>query len=495
VYRLSRLLAPLSAVAFLAIAAPAAHAQTVSFPSKGTTVTMVDPGPTLDYVNLTVTADDLADTKVFLGGSAADVVIDADSVRSARYDDDSNAEHELSTPECSIYNTTNVYEDAVITPSGANSYTAQLPKGDVIWRDTMGVNVGVIGDDLDCQNLEDGDYDGLQLDWDDAQDISGFAWDAPAAPVVTATGGRQQVALSFPQERGTDYEVFRVLNGQTTLFARINGSADDEQYVVSRDTDEQDLTVGTEYVLYVVAHRQFYNVGELESETSDPSNTVTVSTAAYQTIQSLGGPSGSTTATSAQFSWSIANDTGDAPWCGLDLTENSGTEVSCTTSGATVAGLAVGAHTFTVYPSYGETPISYSWTVVAPPVVVPPVVTPPVTTPKNPVDLDGDGIDNNWLVGGKAAPAPATPKAKVSAGKVELKLTTAPKGATKIRVYRADGKGGYKLVKTLTAKSKTFTDKKVKAGHTYKYKTVGVNAKGQQGKASGAVTAKVKKKK
>jgi hypothetical protein len=127
--------------------------------------------------------------------------------------------------------------------------------------------------------------------------------------------------------------------------------------------------------------------------------------------------------------------------------------------------------------------------------VAPPVVTaPPVTTPKNPVDLDGDGIDNNWLVGGKAAPAPGASKAKVSPGKVELKLTAAPKGAAKIRVYRADGNGGYKLVKTLAAKSKTFTDKAVKAGHTYKYKTVGVNAKGQQGTASKTATAKVKKK-
>jgi hypothetical protein len=61
-------------------------------------------------------------------------------------------------------------------------------------------------------------------------------------------------------------------------------------------------------------------------------------------------------------------------------------------------------------------------------------------------------------------------------------------------VYRADGNGGYKLVKTLKAGSKSFTDSKVKAGKTYKYKTVAVNAKGQQGKASGTATAKVKKK-
>ena len=62
-----------------------------------------------------------------------------------------------------------------------------------------------------------------------------------------------------------------------------------------------------------------------------------------------------------------------------------------------------------------------------------------------------------------------------------------------LRVYRADGKRGYKLVKTLAPKRKSFTDTKVKPGHTYKYKTVGVNAKGQQGKASKAATAKVKK--
>jgi hypothetical protein len=77
----------------------------------------------------------------------------------------------------------------------------------------------------------------------------------------------------------------------------------------------------------------------------------------------------------------------------------------------------------------------------------------------------------------------------------ELKLAAVPKGAKTVRVYRAGGKGGYKLVKTLSPKSKTFTDKNVKPGHTYKYTTVGVNAKGQQGKASKTATATVKKKK
>ena len=130
--------------------------------------------------------------------------------------------------------------------------------------------------------------------------------------------------------------------------------------------------------------------------------------------------------------------------------------------------------------------------VTAPP--APPAGTTPPKTPANPADLDGDGITNSWLIGGKAAPAPGTPKASVSGGKVNLKLPAAPKAAKSVRVYRADGNGGYKLVKTLTAKSKTFTDTKVKPGHSYNYKTVAVNAKGQQGKASGAAKVSVKKK-
>ena len=46
---------------------------------------------------------------------------------------------------------------------------------------------------------------------------------------------------------------------------------------------------------------------------------------------------------------------------------------------------------------------------------------------------------------------------------------------------------------TVSPKAKTFTDKKVKPGKTYRYKSVAVNAKGQQGAASKPVTVKVKK--
>jgi hypothetical protein len=207
-------------------------------------------------------------------------------------------------------------------------------------------------------------------------------------------------------------------------------------------------------------------------------------------------PAASTTARSAQFSWTMgANDAGDAPYCLLDRTENSATEIPCTVTGVTIDGLSVGAHTLSVYPWDGESAYTHSWTVADAPTPPAPVVPTPPTPPKNLADLDGDGIDNTWLIGGKLAPAPRTPKARVTGGNVKLVLAAAPKGAKKTRVYRADGKGGYKLVKTLSPKSKTFTDKKVKPGHTYKYKVVAVNAKGQQGKASKAVTATTKKKK
>ena len=147
-----------------------------------------------------------------------------------------------------------------------------------------------------------------------------------------------------------------------------------------------------------------------------------------------------------------------------------------------------------MYPSDGENAYSYAWTVDAAPVAAPVIVTP--AAPKAPAvkaDPDGDGIKNTWFVGGKPAPAPSTPKARLVGGNVKLKLGAPLKKASKVRVYRAIGKGAFKLVKTLSAKAKSFTDKKVKPGKTYTYKTVAVNAKGQQSKASKKATVKVGK--
>ncbi len=218
----------------------------------------------------------------------------------------------------------------------------------------------------------------------------------------------------------------------------------------------------------------------------------TASTDVVQTFQFGAGPAASTTARSAQFSWSITGNPDEAPVCVLDPPDlqHSPTKPRAPPTGATLDGrLSARTRSSCRSPDFEARPTSTSGHHSA--------ARPPGRRPSHdPVDLndlDGDGIDNTWLVGGKAAPAPATPKAKVTGGNVKLTLKKAPKGAKKIRVYRADGKGGYKLVKTLSVKSKSFTDKKIKAGHTYKYKTVAVNAKGQQGAASKTATVKVKK--
>jgi hypothetical protein len=506
--RLQRVLAPLSVAAAFAVAAPAALAVpgTVQFPKMGTAVTtvqIVDPGVSSPTVHLTVTAAtpaDLVHTKVFLGGNATvspDTAIGADGVHDARYDDDYS---DLSTDTCSVYDSSLRYDVVVTTNPAGDEFSADLPKGELIDFDQTGVDVAIVGRESACSSHG---VAGLTTDFlQDNQSITGFSWNNPAQPdITTATGGRQQVALSFDQERGTHYDIYKVVGGvreSAPLIENVRGNGDDVQVVITDDTDGHPLAPGTPYTFQVLAVRNFFLAGDLDSSSlfSPFSAPVTATTTPYQTVAFGAGPAASTTARSAQFSWSITdNPDGATPWCGLDVTETSGTEVPCTTTGAAVDGLALGAHTLTVYPDYSSDGFTYAWTVVDVPTVTPPP-TPPAapTAPKNPTDVDGDGIDNNWLVGGKAAPAPATPKASVSGGKVKLKLAGAPKGAKSVRVYRADGNGGYQLVKTLGAKSTAFTDAKVKPGHSYKYKTVAVNAKGQQGKASGAVTAKVKKK-
>ena len=150
-----------------------------------------------------------------------------------------------------------------------------------------------------------------------------------------------------------------------------------------------------------------------------------------------------------------------------------------------------------MFPADGEAAYSRSWTVTAAPAApaAPAAATPvaPAAKPAVKTDPDGDGIQNTWLIAGKAAPSPAAPKASVSGGNVKLKLGKPVKNAKKVRVFRASGKGAYKLVKTLGSKTAAFTDRSVKRGVTYSYKTVAVNAKGQQSKASAKMVVKVKK--
>ena len=75
--------------------------------------------------------------------------------------------------------------------------------------------------------------------------------------VTDVSGGRREVALSFDQEPGTQYDIYRV--GEDTPFAsNIRGNGDDVQVVLNEDADGQSLTPGTEYKFQVKATRLFH---------------------------------------------------------------------------------------------------------------------------------------------------------------------------------------------------------------------------------------------
>ena len=499
---LPRLLGSASVVVALAAAAsPAQAASTVTFPEGETPVTTVqitDPGPSSPTVHLVVTAADpanLAATHVFLGNdySIPYSAVGVDGVRDARYAED--AESEISTDTCLVYDGSDVVAGTPVTVSG-NSYSADLPKGDVIAFETTGVAVGIVDEDADCENEG---YHGVAVDYiATKQEIDGFSWAAPAAPLVAATGGRRQVALSFDQERGTQYDIYRT--GSDVPFAEnIRGNGDDVQVVLSEDAEGQPLAPGTAYSFQVKATRLFNVWNDERTDMFQPVSPLgapaAATTAPVQVVTFTAGPAASTTARDAQFAWTISgNEAGEAPFCFLDATETSGTEVPCSATGASLAGVAVGAHKLTVYPADGESAYSREWTVTAAAAAAPATPAAPAV-PATPAkaDPDGDGIANTWLINGKAAPAPAAPKASSVAGAVKLTLGKPGKKAKKVRVYRATGNAKYKLVATVSPKAKTFTDKKVKPGKTYHYKSVAVNAKGQQGASSKPATVKVKK--
>jgi hypothetical protein len=138
-----------------------------------TTVTITDPGAMYSSVHLTVTAPTHADL---------------------------------------VYDSSLRYDSAPVTVSGGgtgSSLTADLPKGVFIAFEKTEVAVGVIGQDAPCHSSG---VAGLAITYPSVhQTIDGFAWNAPATPVITAVaGGRHQVALSFDQEPGTHYEICAV---------------------------------------------------------------------------------------------------------------------------------------------------------------------------------------------------------------------------------------------------------------------------------------------
>ena len=98
-------------------------------------------------MHLVVTAADAADlaaTHVFLGNdySIPYSAVSADGVRDARYAD--GADDEVSTPDCLVYDGSELVADTPVVVSG-NSYSADLPKGDVISFESTGVAVGIVG--------------------------------------------------------------------------------------------------------------------------------------------------------------------------------------------------------------------------------------------------------------------------------------------------------------------------------------------------------------
>lgn len=506
--RLPRLLAPVMAVAAVAAVAPSAYAATTATFSNAT-VEITDPGSSSPTVHLVATVTDpshLADTRVFLGldSSTPDYSIGVDGVRDAVYDD--SYDGELSTYGCSIYDGTRMYSPAVT--AGADSFSVDLPKGEIIGFESAGVAVGDIASDTPCDN--GAGFHGVTMDYPTVhQTIDGFSWDAPAAPAVTAAGGRRAITLSFDQEPGTQYDIYRVVDGarETDPFvANVRGDGSQVPVVIDQDPDGNQLDADTAYQFQVQATRLFnvWQGSDMIQPTSPFSTVVSAATAPVQTVRFVTTPPATTSDTTAQLTWVMdGNSAGEAPWCWLDDI----TQVSCTATGASLTGLTLGQHKLSVYPADGERSFEVIWSVVAAPApapapvapapVVPPVVV-PTPAPQSTTDLDGDGIENTWLVAGKPVAAPKAPKARVSSKAVKLrlpKLAKAVKGAKKVRIYRADGKHGFKLVGTVSRKGRKFTDRKIKRGHTYRYKTVAVNAKGRQSKASKPVKVKVRRKK
>jgi hypothetical protein len=366
-------------------------------------VQFTDPGPSSPTVHLVVTAavpSDLAATRVFIGGdnSIPYSSVGVDGVRDARYAED--ALNDISTPTCLVYDGSDVVAGTAVFVSG-NSYSADLPKGDVISFESTGVAVGIVGQDADCANEG---YHGVAVDYiDTKQDIDGFSWAAPAAPVVTATGGQRQIALSFDQERGTQYDVYRT--GSDVPFAEnIRGNGDDVQVVLNEDAEGQSLAPGTAYSFQVKATRLFHVWNDARDDMFQPESPLSAAAAAttapVQVVTFTAAPEASTTARNAQFAWTISgNDAAEAPYCLLDLTETSATEVPCTATGAGLADLALGAHKLTVFPADGEGAYSREWTVTA----VAPAAPAAPATPAAPADqADAPATTTAPVIGDRA---------------------------------------------------------------------------------------------
>ena len=225
--RRSRLLAPVCVAAAFAVAAPAAHAATITFPAGGpvaTTVTITDPGPASDSVHLTVTAADpgkLADTHVFFGASQPWFAIGS-----------------RRRPRSPLRRQRRPRADRVLPlrQHGHLRRPGRSQRGQLLRRPAEGRahllrrhrrRRGHRGRRHAVQQRRHR-RPRHRLPINSTQEIDGFSWDLPAAPALSATGGRRQVALSFDQDRGTQYDIYRVVDGVRTSYeSNVRGNGDD----------------------------------------------------------------------------------------------------------------------------------------------------------------------------------------------------------------------------------------------------------------------------
>ena len=150
-------------------------------------------------------------------------------------------------------------------------------------------------------------------------------------------GGRRQIALSFDQAPARS--TTSTASASDDPFAEnIRGNGDDVQVVLTEGLDGQPLTPGTQYSFQVKATRLFY-VWERRGHTSRRARSAPPPPPRPRRQASRSPPRRRPSPPpTARFGWTIdANEAGEAPYCVLDATENSGTEVPCTATGAAVA--------------------------------------------------------------------------------------------------------------------------------------------------------------
>ena len=86
--------------------------------------------------------------------------------------------------------------------------------------------------------------------------------------------------------------------------------------------------------------------------------------------------------------------------------------------------------------------------------------------------------------------APKGLRARASRSRVTLTLPTVPKGS-KLQIFRATGKKGGSFALKVTTSKRSWTDRKVKRGTTYRYRIVRVTTGGQLSVPSQTVTVRV----